>query len=95
MVIARGEDLLARHINQPAKLRQRRAFMIIGVAKTQPDRVPLIMKLRVRLAHAIDELRDPIHLLLALCNETFRRAAEINDPSAGFLFHELENLSQN
>ena len=46
VMIARREDLFARDIDQAGKLSERRAFVVIGMTKTQVNRVALVIELR-------------------------------------------------
>ena len=71
MMIPRCEDVLTRDIQQTRKLSQRRAFVIIGVTKTQINCVALIIQLRVSCSRPLNKFGNAVHFLVIFRDETF------------------------
>src|SRR5438270_8254599 len=71
------------------------AFVVIGVAKTKVDSVPLIIELRLSSTHLVDESGNAIHFFLVLCDDSFDTFAQIEHPRVGVLVDEINNLTQN
>ena len=84
-MIAGGEGLFARDFDQALEFCERGAFVIIGVAKAEENRVVLIVKFRMRGARFVDELDDARHLFFVLRDQTFRAVHFVNDSRARLL----------
>src|SRR5436190_10031296 len=93
-MIAGGENVFARDVDQTCKLSERRAFVIIRVTKTKINRVALIIKLRVLAARAFDELDDTIHFSLIFRSQTFQALREVKQLGLRVLVYEIDYFGQ-
>ena len=57
-MIAGREDVVARDFDQASQFSQRRAFVVIGMAKTQINTVPLVIKLGMCGACLLDKFSN-------------------------------------
>ena len=78
MMIAGGENVIARDLDQARELGQGCAFVIIGVAKSKINRVALIIELRFFRARLFDEFHDAVHFLVAFGSQAFQSLGVIN-----------------
>src|ERR1700680_5349219 len=60
VMIARGEDVFARDVDQTRELAERRALVITGVTKTKVNGVALVIEFRLFGPCFVDESRYPI-----------------------------------
>ena len=94
-MIAGGESLFARDFDQALQFRESCAFVIIGMAKPEVNRVVLIIKIRMRGARFVDELNDARQLFLILRDQALRSVCFVDDARAGLLVHEIEHFREN
>src|SRR5713101_6521446 len=64
VMIARGENVFARDVDQTRELAERRALVIIGVTKTKVNGVALVIEFRLSGPGLVDESRHPIHFFI-------------------------------
>src|SRR2546430_3242276 len=94
MMIARGENVLTRDVDQARELGERRALVIVRVTKTKIDRVALIIKFRVLAARAFDELDDTIHFSLIFRSQTFQALGVVKQLGLRVLVYEIDYFGQ-
>src|SRR4030095_1178418 len=93
-MITGREDVVARHFDQACQLSQRGAFVIIGMAKTEIDAVPLIIKFWMPGSRPLDKLSDPLQFFLAFRSKTFEAIRIVNTTRLCFLSHEVYYLGE-
>ena len=93
-MIARRENVFARNLDQAGKFGQGRAFVIIGVAKPEINRVALIVKLRFGIAGPLNELNNAVHFRLVFGPQTFEPLGVIKQLRSRLLSDEIDNLGQ-
>ena len=94
MMIARRENIFASNFQKTRQLRQRRPFVVIGVAKTQVNRVQLIIQVRVRSSRSLDKFGDALHFFIVFRNETFEPFRMVNQTRFCFFRHELDYFGE-
>ena len=95
VMVASGENVFARNVDQPRELGQRCAFVIIGMAKPEINSVALIIELRLLRARPFDEFNDAVHFFVTICPQAFQPLRVINQLGFGFLGHEIDDFGQN
>ena len=94
VMVTRGENIFARHFDQARQLGQRRAFVVIGVAKTQIYRVALVVELRMIRARVFDELGNPVHLFVTAGDQAFQALGLIDQTRFCLLIHKIDHLGE-
>src|SRR5206468_10952569 len=93
-MIAGREDVVARDFDQACQLSQRRAFVVVGMAKTQVNTVPLIIKLWMRGPGLFNKSGNALHLFFIFGGEAFETIGIVDKTSLCFLSHEVDYFSQ-
>ena len=68
--------------------------MVIGMAKSQVNCVPLIMELRLLFSRPVDECRYPLQFFLVLRDQTLQPSAVVKKARLRLVIHEINNLGQ-
>src|ERR1700720_891517 len=92
VMIARGENVFARDVDQTRELAERRALVIIGVTKAKVNGVALVIEFRLFGPCFVDESRYPIHFFIARSNNAGRAFWLVNHARFRFLIHEIDHL---
>ena len=93
-MIAGREDVVARDVDQARQLSQRRPFVVIGVAKTQVNAIPLVIKFWMRGPGLFDKSGNVFHLFFIFGREAFETIGIVNETRLCFLSHVVDYLSE-
>src|SRR4026209_462721 len=93
-MIASREDVVARDFDQACQLSERRAFVVIDVAKAQVNTVPLVIKLWMPGSCLLDKSGNVFHLFFIFRSKTFEPIRIINKTCLRFLSHEVDYLGE-
>src|SRR6266540_5959836 len=95
MMIAGCEDVVARDFDHACQLSERRAFVVISVAKTEVNAVPLIIKLWMPGPCLLDKFGNVFHLFLIFGSKPLEAIGIVNKTRLCFLSHEVDYLGEN
>ena len=91
-MIARGENVFARDVDQTRELAEGGALVIIGVTKTKVNGVALVIEFRLFGPRFVDESRHAVHFFIARGNNASRTFWLVNHARFRFLIHEIDHL---
>src|SRR6266498_3018752 len=94
MMIAGCEDVVARDFDHACQLSERRAFVVISVAKTEVNAVPLVIKLWMPGPCLFDKFGNVFHLFFILGSEAFETIGIVDKTGLCFLCHVVDYLSE-
>src|SRR5215470_2099909 len=95
MMIPSGENIFAWDVDQTRELGQYRAFVIVGVTKSQINCVALIIEFRLITTSGLDKFDDPVHLFVILGSQSLQTLGMVNQLCLCFLSHEINDFGQN
>ena len=93
-MIAGREDVVARDFDQACQLSECRAFVIIGVAKTQVNTVPLVIKLWMPGSCLLDKFGNVFHLFFIFGREAFETIGIVDKTRLCFLSHIVDYFGE-
>src|SRR6266496_2840635 len=93
-MIASREDVVTRDFDQACQFSQRRALVVIGMAKTQVNTVPLVIKLWMRGAGLFNKSGNVFHLFFIFDSESLETIGIVDKTGLCFLSHEVDYFSQ-
>ena len=93
-MIAGREDVFAPDFDQARQLSERRAFVVIGVAKTQVNAVSLVIKLWMPGSCLLDKFGNVFHLFFTFGREAFETIGIVDKTGLCFLTHVVDDFSE-
>src|SRR4026208_261793 len=93
-MIASREDVVARDFDQACQLSERRAFVVIDVAKAQVNTVPLVIKLWMPGSCLLDKSGNVFHLFFIFGCEAFETIGIVDKTGLCFLSHVVDDFSE-
>src|SRR5262249_438295 len=91
-MIARRENVFAPNFQKTRQLAERRSFVIISVTQTQINSVALVIQLRMLGSRSFYKVRDALHFLVVLRNQTFEAFGIVKETRFRFLSYEIHEL---
>ena len=94
-MITGRKDVVARDSDQACQLSKRCAFVVIGMAETEVNAVPLIIKLWMPGPCFLDKFGNLFHLFLIFGSKALEAIGIVNKTRSCFVSHEVDDLGEN
>ena len=95
VVIACRENVFARDFQQTRQLSECRALVVISVTKPQPDRVALVIQLRMLASRLLDKFGYACHFFIILRDKAFKSFGIVNETCFGLSRYEIHDFGKN